>query len=35
MPAIKKASDLMGVDIVELSTENDAWKNKIGIYDEK
>ena len=27
MPAIKKALDLMGDDIVELSTENDALKN--------
>ena len=35
MPAIKKAFDLLGDDIVELSTENDALKNKIGSYDEK
>ena len=35
MPAIKKALDLMGNDIVDLSTENDALKNKIGSYDEK
>ena len=35
MPAIKKASNLLGDDIVELSTENDALKNKIGSYDEK
>ena len=35
MPAIKKAFILMGDDIVELSTENDALKNKIGSYDEK
>ena len=35
MPAIKKAYNLMGDDIVELSTENDALKNKIGSYDEK
>ena len=35
MPAIKKAFDLMGDDIVELSTENDALKNKIGSYDER
>ena len=34
-PAIKKAFILMGDDIVELSTENDALKNKIGSYDEK
>ena len=35
MPAIKKAFNLMGDDIVELSTENDALKNKIGSYDER
>ena len=35
MPAIKKRFDLMGDDIVELSTENDFLKNKIGSYDEK
>ena len=35
MPAIKKAFNLMGDDIVELSTESDASKNKIGSYDEK
>ena len=35
MPAIKKAFDPMGDDIVELFTENDALKNKIGSYDEK
>ena len=35
MPAIKKAFDLMGDVIVDLSTENDALKNKIGPYDEK
>ena len=35
MPAIKKAFDLMGDDIVDLSTENDALKSKIGDYDEK
>ena len=35
MPAIKKAFNLLGVDIVDLSTENDALKNKIGDYDEK
>ena len=34
MPAIKKAFDLMVDDIVDLSTENDALKNKIGSYDE-
>ena len=35
MSAIKKAFDLMGDDIVDLSTESDAFKNKIGSYDEK
>ena len=29
-PAIKKAFNLMGDDIVEVSTENDALKIKIG-----
>ena len=35
MPAIKKAFDLMGDDIVDLSTEKDALKNKISFFDEK
>ena len=35
MPAIKKAFDLLGDDIVDLSAENDALKNQIGEYDEK
>ena len=35
MPAIKKAFNLIGDDIIELSTENDALKNKIGSYDER
>ena len=35
MPAIKKAFDLMGDDIVDLSTENDALKSKISDYNEK
>ena len=35
MPAIKKAFNLMGDDIIELSTENDALKDKIGSYDER
>ena len=35
MPAIKKAFNLMGDDIVELSTENNALQNKIGSYDER
>ena len=30
VPAIKKAFNLLGDAIVELSTENDALKNKIG-----
>ena len=35
MPAIKKAFILLGDGIVDLSTENDALKEKIGEYDEK
>ena len=35
MPAIKKAFNLLGDDIVELSTENDALKSQIGDYDQK
>ena len=35
MPAIKEAFNLMGNDIVELSTENDTLKNQLGNYDEK
>ena len=35
MPAIKKAFDLLGDEIVELSTENESLKNKMGSYDEK
>ena len=35
MPAIKEAFTLVGNDIVDLSTENDALKEKIGDYDEK
>ena len=35
MPAIKKAFTLMGDNIVDLSTKNDALKNKIGCYDEQ
>ena len=35
MPAIKKAFNLMSDDIVELHTENDALRNKIGLFDEK
>ena len=33
MPAIEKDFDLMGDDIVELSTENKTLKNKIGSHD--
>ena len=35
MPAIKKAFILLGDDIVELTTGNDALKNKIGSYAER
>ena len=35
MPAIEIEFNLMGDDIVELSTENGILKNKIGFYDEK
>ena len=35
IPAIKKAFTLMGNDIVDLPTENDALEEKIGDYDEK
>ena len=35
MPAIKKAFNLMGDDIVELSVENESLKNQIGEYDQK
>ena len=35
MLEIKKAFDLMGDDIVALSTENESLKNKIGSYVEK
>ena len=35
MPAIKKAFNFLGDDIVELSTENDDLKSMIGSYDEK
>ena len=35
MPAIKNVFTLFGDDIFELSTENDALKNKIGSYEEK
>ena len=35
MPAIKKAFNVLGDDIIELSTEKDVLKNQIGEYDEK
>ena len=35
MPAIKKAFNLMGDDIVELSVGNESFKNQIGEYDQK
>ena len=35
MPAIKKAFNLTGDDIVELSTRKDALKDKTGSCDEK
>ena len=34
MPAIEKAFDHLCDDIVQLSRENDALKNKLGAYDE-
>ena len=33
MPAIKKAFNLMGEDIVELSVENESLKSQIGECD--
>ena len=35
MPAIKKAFNLVGDDIFDLSTENEALENKIESYEEK
>ena len=35
MPAIKRAFNLMGDNIVDLHTKNENLKNKIGSYDEK
>ena len=35
MPAIEKAFNLLGDDIVDLHTENESLKKKIGSYDEK
>ena len=34
IPALKKTFDLLGDDIVELSTENDILNDKIGSYVE-
>ena len=35
MPSFKKAFHLLGDDIVDLSTENEASKNQVGDYDQK
>ena len=35
MPAIKKAFNVLGDDIIELSTEKDVLKNQIGDYNQK
>ena len=35
MPAIKKAFNVLGDDIIELSTENDVLKNQIVEFDQK
>ena len=35
MPPMKKAFNLVGDDIVELSTKNETLRSKIGSYDEK
>ena len=35
MPAIKKAFNLLGDDIIDLSVENDALQSQIGDYDQK
>ena len=35
MPSFKKAFNLLGDDIIDLSTKNDALKNQIGSYDER
>ena len=35
MPALKKALNLLGDDIVELTVENESLENQIGDYDEK
>ena len=35
LPAIKKAFNVSGDDIIELSTEKDVLKNQVGEYDQK
>ena len=35
MPTIRKAFNLLGDDIIELSVENDILKTQIGDYDQK
>ena len=35
MPAITKAFNLLADDVVEISTENESLKNRIGSHDEK
>ena len=35
MPPIKKAFNVLGDDIIELSTESDILKNQIGEFDQK
>ena len=35
MPAIKKVYNLVGDNIIELHTENEALKNQIGDFDQK
>ena len=35
MPAIKKAFNVLGDDIIELTVENDTLKNQIGDYNQK
>ena len=35
MPAIKKAFNILGDYIIELSTENDVLENQIGDYNQK
>ena len=35
MPVFKKAFNLMGGDLVDLSVENESLKNQLGDYDGK